>query len=188
MVVQSAKETGAMTVAVTNNPESPLARMCDYHIDLAAGVEHSVGATKSFLAALTAMYMLSNALSPVTAKMNVAELAPLLEDFIAGYKDSIKAFAEETKDINNYIILTRGLCQCVASELSLKMMESCYKFTRPLPDSEFTEEFISMTTRLNLLGANIISFTDIKDVELMSAKTLRMPTGRGMHAPFIYSI
>lgn len=211
MVVQSAKETGAMTVAVTNNPESPLARMCDYHIDLAAGVEHSVGATKSFLAALTAMYMLSNALSPVTAKMNVAELAPLLEDFIEGYKDSIKAFAEETKDVNNYIILTRGLCQCVASELSLKMMESCYKFTRPFstsdfmhgpisiveegtpvlmiaPDSEFTEEFISMTTRLNLLGANVISFTDIKDVERMSAKTLRMPTGRGMHAPFIYSI
>lgn len=211
MVLAAAKETGALTVAVTNNPDSPLAKMADFHIDLAAGEERSVGATKSFLAELTAMFLLSNALSPIPARMNPAELPPLLQDFIDDYKDKIKAFAESTKDINNFIILTRGLPQCAASELSLKMMESCYKLSRSFstsefmhgpisiveegtpvlllaPDSEFTSEYISMATRLGLLGANIISFTDITEVKRMSAKCLDMPVCRGMNAPFIYSL
>ena len=33
MVLAAAKETGALTVAVTNNPDSPLAKMADFHID-----------------------------------------------------------------------------------------------------------------------------------------------------------
>ena len=115
MVVESAKKTGALTVAVTNNCESPLAKKADYHIDLASGEEISVGATKTFLAELAAMFLLSNALSSVSAKMNPAELPPLLSDFIADYKDKIKEFAEDTQKINNFIILTRGLPQCAAN-------------------------------------------------------------------------
>ena len=211
MVLEAAKETGALTVAVTNNAESPLAKIADFHIDLAAGEEQSVGATKTFLAELVAMFLLSNALSPIPARMNPAELPPLLRDFIDEYKDTIKAFAESTQNINNFLILTRGLPQCAASELSLKMMESCYKLSRSFstsefmhgpisvveegtpvlllaPDSEFTNEFISMATRLGLLGANIISFTDISEVKRMSSKCLDMPTCRGLNAPFIYSL
>ena len=211
MVVEAARETGALTVAVTNNSESPLAKLADFHIDLNAGEEISVGATKTFLAELTAMFLLSNALSPIPAKMNPAELPPLLQDFINDYKDKIKDFAESTQKINNFIILTRGLTQCAASELSLKMMESCYKLSRPFstsdfmhgpisiieegtpvlmlaPDSEFTAEFISMATRLALLGANIISFTDITEIKRMSYKCLEMPVSRGMNVPFIYSL
>ena len=91
------------------------------------------------------------------------------------------------------------------------MMESCYKLSRPFstsdfmhgpisiieegtpvlmlaPDSEFTAEFISMATRLALLGANIISFTDITEIKRMSNKCLEMPVSRGMNVPFIYSL
>ncbi|MBR2349401.1 MAG: SIS domain-containing protein [Clostridia bacterium] len=211
MVVKSAKETGAMTVAITNNPDSDLAKICDYHINLNAGVEKSVSATKTFVAELAATYMLSNALSSVTAKMNLAELPPLLEKFVQENAEGIEAFADETKDIQNAIILTRGLCQSAASELSLKMMEICYKLTRAFstcefmhgpisiieegtkvillaPHSEFTEEYISMTTRLTLLGADVIAFTDIPEVARMAYKSYNMPHCRGMNAPFVYSI
>lgn len=211
LVMENAKASGALTVAVTNNPFSPLARMCDYHINLNAGIEESISATKTFLGQLTAMYMLANALSSASAKLNIAELPPVLEDFIAKESDAIRVFAEETKDINNFIILTRGLCQCVSSELSLKMMEICYKFSRPFsttefmhgpisivedgtsimvlaPDSEMTSEFIDMTARLTLLGANVTSFTDIEEIARMSDKTFRMPTVKGMFVPFIYAL
>lgn len=211
MVVESAKKTGALTVAVTNNPDSPLAKLCHYHIYLRSGEEKSGVATKTFLAQLSAMYMLANALSPVTAKMNIAEIPPLLENFIGGFRDKIAEFAKKTKDWNNYIILTRGLTQCISYELSLKMMESCYRFSRPFstcefmhgplaiveegtkiciiaPDSEFTEEFVDMVTRLKILGADIISFTDIEKIRRMSSQSLEMPACRGMVVPFIYSI
>lgn len=211
MVMQNAKETGALTVACTNNPDSPLAKMCDFHIDLKAGEERSVAATKTYVAQLSAMFMLGNAISPVTAKMNISELPPLLDKFVKDNKDAIKVFAEENKDINNFVVMTRGLCQTVASELSLKAMEACYKFSRPFstcefmhgpiaiveegtpivllaPDSEFTEEFVSMTTRLSLLGAKVIAFTDIKRVADMCASSIKMPFCRGMNTPFVYTM
>ncbi|NLT18310.1 MAG: SIS domain-containing protein [Clostridiales bacterium] len=211
MVAQNAKDTGAMTVAVTNDPNSPLAKLCDYHVYLAAGQEQSVGATKTFLAQLSSMYLLSNALSPSPAKMNIAQLPPILENFIQESKKGIQDFAESLKDINNFIILTRGLTQAVASELSLKMMTTCYKLSRPFstcdfmhgpisiveegtpviilaPDSEFTEEFVAMTTRLSLLGANVYSFTDIQEIQNMSKKSFKMLPCRGTNSPFLYSM
>lgn len=211
MVAENAKKTGALTVAVTNDQNSPLAKACDYHIYLAAGLEESVGATKTFLAQLTSMYILANSLAPQTAKMNISSLPPMIGAFLNDSKEDIKEFAEATKDINNFTILTRGQTQCVASELSLKMMTTCYKLCRPFstcdfmhgpisiveegtpivflaPRSEFTDEFISMATRLSLLGADIYSFTDIPEVASMSKITCKMPSTRGTSAPFIYTM
>jgi glucosamine--fructose-6-phosphate aminotransferase (isomerizing) len=211
MVVKSAKETGAMIVGVTNNPESPLAKLCDYHIYLTAGEERSVAATKTFIAQLTAMYMLANALSPSPAKMNISEIPPMLDNFINANKENLQRFAEKTKHLNNFIILTRGMLQSVSSELSLKFMESCYRLSRPFstcdflhgpiaiveegtkilllaPSSEFSQEFINMATRLSLLGANIVAFTDIKEVEDISSAYFHMPFCRGMETPFLYTM
>ncbi len=211
MVLQSAKETGALTVAVTNNPESDLAKVADYHIDLQAGVEQSVYATKTYLAEMVAMFMLSNALSSVTAKMNVMELPQILRAFIDENTDLLKAFAEETKDCINGVVLTRGLLQSVASELSLKIMDTCRTMSNyfstseflhgPIsiieegtkvillaPDSEFTDEFISITTRLSLLGAEVIAFTDIPEVARIASKSFTMPSYRGMTLPFVYAL
>lgn len=211
MVLESAKKTGALTVAVTNNPDSPLAKICDYHIYLVAGEERSVAATKTFVCQLAAMYMLANELSEKSAKMNIASMPAKLSEFIAEAKDELKDFAEHTKFLNNYVILSRGLLQTVSSELSLKMMESCYTFSRPFstcefmhgpvsligessnvvmlaPDSEFKEEFIDMARRLALLGANIVAFTDIKEVFDIATYAYRMPSLRGMDTPFVYTM
>lgn len=211
MVVESAKQTGAMTVAVTNNTDSPLAKMCDFHIYLTAGEERSIAATKTFMAQLTAMYMLANSLSPSAAKMNISELPPLLEKFVAENKENIKAFAGRTNYLSNFIILSRGMLQSVSAELSLKMMESSYRLSRPFstcefmhgpialieegtqvlmlaPASEFSQEFINMATRLSLLGASIVAITDIKEVEDIAQSSLRMPFCRGMETPFLYTL
>jgi glucosamine--fructose-6-phosphate aminotransferase (isomerizing) len=99
----------------------------------------------------------------------------------------------------------------IATEFSLKMTESCYRFNRsfsladfmhgPLslveedfavimlaPSSEFTQEFKGMATRLNLLGANLIVFTDIEEVINMASASFVMPSLSGMDAPFFYTL
>ncbi|MDR0752107.1 MAG: SIS domain-containing protein [Christensenellaceae bacterium] len=210
MVAESAKKTGALVIGVTNNPNSPLAKVCDYYIDLLVDEEASISATKTFVAELTAMYMLANKLSATSAKTNIALIPPLLDAFIT-LKDDIRLFAEKTKHIDNFIILSRGLLQSVTNELSLKLMETSNKFSRPFstcefmhgpisivkegtivvmlaPDSEFSQEFISMATRLSLLGAEIIAFTDIPEVRKIAKFSLDMPSGRGMESPFIYTM
>jgi glucosamine--fructose-6-phosphate aminotransferase (isomerizing) len=211
MTVESAKKTGALTVSITNNPASPLAKAADFHIDLMAGEEKSVSASKTFIAQLAVVYMLANALSVSSAKMNISEMPRMLSQFVAENKKGLKDFAQKTKDINNFVILSRGLLQSVTAELSLKMMQNCYKFSRPFstsefmhgpislvepgttvlmlaPDSEFTQEFINMTTRLSLLGTRIVAFTDIQEVEEIADETFRMPSLRGMETPFLYAM
>ena len=53
-MTQSARRNGALTVALTNTAGSPLAESADIAIDLAAGKEQSVAATKSFVSSVIA--------------------------------------------------------------------------------------------------------------------------------------
>src|SRR5215467_10425390 len=57
-VVKAARDTGALTLAVTNNPGSPLADAAELHIDVAAGHERAVAATKTYTAELMALLLL----------------------------------------------------------------------------------------------------------------------------------
>src|SRR5205823_8176780 len=57
-VVRVAREQGAHTVAVTNNPDSPLATAAELAVDVAAGHERAVAATKTYTAELLALLML----------------------------------------------------------------------------------------------------------------------------------
>lgn len=213
MVVNDAKKKGVLTVAVTNDIESPLAKACDYHIYLAAEDEKSVAATKTFTATMVAAYILANAIAKNKAAriMNISEIPSIYENFIKNYDNVIRDFASETKDINNCVILTRGLMQGVATEVSLKLMETCNIFNRPFSTAEFmhgplalvgegtnviilapsgetTNDFIDMTTRLSLLGAKIIAFSDIKEVLDIADHSVAMPSVHSLAAPFIYTL
>ncbi len=55
---EAAKESGAITVALVNDTTAPLADICDVVLPLHAGVEQSVAATKSYIAALAAVLQL----------------------------------------------------------------------------------------------------------------------------------
>lgn len=57
-VVAAARRAGASTVAITNDPTSPLAAAAEFVIDLAAGVERALPATKTYTAELLALLLL----------------------------------------------------------------------------------------------------------------------------------
>ena len=57
-VLRVARETGALTLAVTNDPDSPLAGTAELPIDVAAGHERAVAATKTYTAELLALLLL----------------------------------------------------------------------------------------------------------------------------------
>jgi glucosamine--fructose-6-phosphate aminotransferase (isomerizing) len=62
-VLQRARTGGALTLAITNNPSSPLAQAAALHIDISAAQELSVAATKSYTNQLASIAMLISALS-----------------------------------------------------------------------------------------------------------------------------
>lgn len=54
---KAAREGGAITLAVTNNAASPLAEVSEFHIDVLAGAEKALPATKTYTAELLALYL-----------------------------------------------------------------------------------------------------------------------------------
>jgi hypothetical protein len=63
-VLAEGRRQGQPTVAITNAPHSPLAQAADFVVDIRAGVEAAVAATKSYTAQLLAIAMLSTAWQP----------------------------------------------------------------------------------------------------------------------------
>ncbi|MCF3121936.1 SIS domain-containing protein, partial [Streptomyces arenae] len=59
---RAAREAGAITLAVTNNPDSPLAAVSEHHIDVLAGPERAP-ATKTYTASLLALHLFVESLS-----------------------------------------------------------------------------------------------------------------------------
>jgi glucosamine--fructose-6-phosphate aminotransferase (isomerizing) len=74
--IESARRQGAPTIAMTNDPSSRLAAAAEHVIDLGAGPELAVAATKTYTAELLAVTLLSLALAD-DAPVGAAELARL---------------------------------------------------------------------------------------------------------------
>jgi len=57
-VIRVAREQGATTLAVTNAPDSVLANVAELSLDIAAGPERAVAATKTYTAQLLTLALL----------------------------------------------------------------------------------------------------------------------------------
>src|SRR3954447_9803462 len=113
-----ARQCGALTVAVTNNADSPLAQMAVQHVDILAGPERAVAATKTYTAQLLALHLLLGS-DDVTAVPEAA--ARTLENAAAAY-----AAAERFRFGDRLVATGRGFSYPTAREAALKLMETSY--------------------------------------------------------------
>lgn len=115
---------GATTVAVVNDPGSPLARASDACVDIRAGEELAVAATKTFTAELLALWMLVSAWRG--RSLDVAAALPGLVTTLAGSADAIADIADRYRFAERVIVTGRGYAYPIAREGALKMMETSY--------------------------------------------------------------
>jgi glucosamine--fructose-6-phosphate aminotransferase (isomerizing) len=111
---------GATTVAVTNNPDSELALAAEFHVDVRAGVERAVAATKTYTAELLALYLLLGGAASDAAALPDAAAATLALD--AG----IPAAAARYRFAERLVTTGRGFGYPTAREAALKLMETSY--------------------------------------------------------------
>lgn len=115
---------GARTVAVTNDPDSALARAADVQIDLRAGEERAVPATKTFTGQLAAVALVGEALGPVPWSDGDWDRLPgVVEEVLADPGPAERA-AEALGDADELIAVGRGYSMCVALEAALKLREA----------------------------------------------------------------
>jgi len=115
---------GARTVAITNDPESPLAASAAVSVELGAGPEGAVPATKTFTAQLAAVALVAEALGPVPwSEGDWARIPAVVEELLADPAPAARA-AEELGEAGELVAIGRGYLMCVALEAALKLREA----------------------------------------------------------------
>ena len=117
--LEVARSRGALTVAVTNNAESALAAAAEFHVDVCAGPERAVAATKTYTAELLALHLL-------LAGSDGAAGVPEAADRTLGYASSAYAAAERFTSVDRLVTTARGYSYPTAREGALKLMETSY--------------------------------------------------------------
>lgn len=119
----AARDAGALTLAVTNAPESPLAEVAAAHLDILAGPERAVAATKSYTAELLALFLLVDlwAGRDGAPAREVPDLAATVLQ-----SDAAAAVAPRYRFVERLVTTGRGYSYPTAREAALKLMETSY--------------------------------------------------------------
>ena len=121
--VEMARRGGALTLAVTNTAESPLAYAAALHLDVEAGPERAVAATKSYTAQLLALYLLVDHWRGGTGADT--ERLPDLGKTLLSRAD-LAVFATRYRFAQRMVLTGRGYGYPTAREAGLKLMETSY--------------------------------------------------------------
>jgi glutamine---fructose-6-phosphate transaminase (isomerizing) len=125
-VVRVARESGALTLAITNNPDSPLAATAELSVDVAAGDERAVAATKTYTAELLALLLLVESVRAGGGRPP-AELAALPDLAARVLADPAPETAAGRYRFAARLVTTgRGYAYATAREAALKLMETSY--------------------------------------------------------------
>lgn len=121
--VAAARECGALTVAVTNAPDSALATAAEVHVDVRAGVEQAVAATKTYTAELIALYLL---LAGPGAAARATRLPDAAAETLGLGSPAVADAAARYRYTSRLVTTARGYSYPTAREAALKLMETSY--------------------------------------------------------------
>jgi glucosamine--fructose-6-phosphate aminotransferase (isomerizing) len=143
-VLSEAGRQGALTLAITNDPASPLARASEFVLDLCAGPERAVAATKTYTAELMAIAMVSAALNEDRAAVEILRAVPGLVEEALRSEEAVARAAGRLSAMDQCVVLGRGYNFATAHEWSLKLKELAYVVAAPYSSADFLHGPIAM--------------------------------------------
>jgi glucosamine--fructose-6-phosphate aminotransferase (isomerizing) len=131
---RQAKRRGAFTVAVTNDPSSELAQVTDAVIELRAGHERAVAATKTYSNQVAALGLLAAHAGGHGEAFGdeLRSVAETLRVFIASIEARIARVAIPFAFSGRMFVVGRGTEFATAREIALKLLETCRIAAEPL--------------------------------------------------------
>ena len=116
---------------------SPLADAAEFVLDIGAGEEKAVAATKTYTAQLMTIAMLSAALAEDNNRLETLKRVPALLSETLALDSTIAQVAERYRYMDQCVVLGRGYNYATAYEWSLKMKELAYVIAEPYSSADF---------------------------------------------------
>lgn len=128
-VTESGRRRGATTVAITNTTDSPLNSAAEFSVDIRAGEERAVAATKSYSATLLALYLLIDAIRGGTGA-DAAAIPDLARQALDTSRDAVDIAVHRYRFADRTVTTGRGYSSATAAEAALKLAETSYLSAR----------------------------------------------------------
>jgi len=198
LVLERAKGQGAVTLGITNERTSALARLADHVFLVRAGKERSVAATKTYTGQMLILYLLAYALGGSIRLDDLERLPEYVEEAL-GLEEEVAALSERYRFMRQAVVVGRGLNYANAFEFALKMMETCYVVAERFSSADFLHGPIALVeasfpvfafappgvtwpsldetlAKLAGLRAEILAITDSgnREVEARATKVIRL--------------
>lgn len=154
-VVERARAAGAHTIAITNDPHSPLAEAAEAIIELGAGEERAIPATKTFTAQVAAFAVLAEALGEVPWNDGDWARLPGAVQEVLGDPEPAHTIATALLTSEGLIAVARGYLYCVALEAALKIKETSGLLAQGYSAADLRHGPMAMVER----GLPVLAFT-----------------------------
>lgn len=145
-VLESARDSGAYTIGITNEPGSSMTRVVEETLLTHGGRERSVAATKTFTGQMLLFYMLATELAQNAVPFSYEKIP----QFVAGaleQKATMEELVQRYVFMENCVVVGRGLAYANAYELALKLMETCYVVAERFSSADFLHGPVAMVER-----------------------------------------
>ncbi len=144
--LREAARRGEKTLAITNAPDSTMAREANVSMPLAAGPELAIPATKSFTCQLAVLFILALYEGVRLMQMDEAilscHIAGLraqclrIQEQLDGWREQIAVLARRYREATTFLYLGRGIHYAIAREGALKLKEASYVHAEGYPSGE----------------------------------------------------
>ena len=143
-VLDEGRKQGCLTLAITNIPDSPLGKAANLILDIQAGEEKAVAATKTYTAELMAIAMLSTALGDSQEHWKELGSVSMWAQQTLQLDEQIAQMAQRYRYMSQCVVLGRGFNYATAFEWALKMKELTYVIAEPYSSADFQHGPIAM--------------------------------------------
>jgi glucosamine--fructose-6-phosphate aminotransferase (isomerizing) len=143
-VIEEGRRQGCLTLSITNVPDSPLALAADLVMDIQAGDEKAIAATKTYTNELMAIAMLSATLAGDKTHRRALEKVSGWAEKVLKQDAIIAQLAERYRYMRQCVVLGRGFNYCTAFEWALKLKELTYIVAEPYSSADFQHGPIAM--------------------------------------------
>jgi glucosamine--fructose-6-phosphate aminotransferase (isomerizing) len=143
-VLEEGRRQNCLTLAITNVPDSPLAHAADFVLDIQAGPEKAVAATKTYTAELMAVAMISASLNNSEERWNELASVPRWAEQALVLDGGIAQMAQRYRYMSQCVVLGRGFNYATAFEWALKLKELTYLIAEPYSSADFQHGPIAM--------------------------------------------
>jgi glucosamine--fructose-6-phosphate aminotransferase (isomerizing) len=194
-VLESAKNSGAFTLGITNESDSTMAKIADETLLIHAGREKSVAATKTYTGQMLHFYMLASQLAD---KKIAFEKIPQFCEQVLQLKSKVEELVQRYVFMENCVVVGRGVNYGNSYELALKLMETCYVVAERFSSADFfhgplaiierrfpvilfapagvtKQSNIDLLKRLQELHADSLAITNDEEIAGLSSRALLMP-------------